>query len=336
MRFPLTPRALRRATAPAAAVLAVALVAGAAMDVDLVARARLFPSITSGVSAIRRDSSGRYLVLTQRGGVQIFTAKGQPAGRIPADPSPSSAILFGADLDVDAQGRIYVADRAANLVDVYDSTGKLDHVIRVPGPTSVLALGSGEVAVASVRSAKLVSVFGPDGQISREFGEPAQISGREDLNRLANLGRLCRDSAGRLYYSFTYLPEPTVRRYDRFGYSDFQLVISTEDYEESSMAARRSIARQEEKPKGAPDLHVILGPVSVDPSNGEIWLGIGGRLLRYSADGTPLGSYLIYTPTPDEARIEASALLLEPGRILVGSESQGVFELPRPSVTQPQ
>jgi len=333
MRIPVRSWAFPAATALIAAALASALSLGATVDSELIARARLFPSITSGVTAIRRDPSARYLVLTQRGGVAVFDANGQQAGHIPADPAPYLAIQYGSDLDVDAQGQVYVADRAANLVDIYDSHGKSVRDIRVPGPIAVAALGGGEVAVVNLRSPKLVMVFGADGQETREFGEPAQISGREDLNRLANLGRLCRDSAGHIFYSFTYLPEPTVRRYDRFGYSDFQLVISTEDYIESSMAARRTIVREEDKSKGAPELHTILGPVAVDQGNGEIWLAIGGRLLRYSADGTPLGSYLIYTP--DEARIEASALLIEPNRIVVGTADKGVFDLPHPPVTGP-
>jgi hypothetical protein len=314
-------------------VFAAALSSGATLDSELIARARVFPSLTSGVTAIRRDGTGRYVILTERAGVQIFDAKSAPAGHAPADASPADAILFGADLDLDEQGHIYVADRAKNAVEVFSADGRLERQINIAGPTSVAALGDGEVAVASLRSPKLVTVFGAEGRVVREFGEPEQISGREELNRYANIGRLCRDSKGRLYYSFTYLPEPTVRRYNRFGYSDFQLVVSTDEYAAASMAARKTIVREEGRRKGIPSLHVVLGPVAVDPANGDIWLAIGARLLRYSSDGSPLGSYLIYTP--EEARIEASALLLESGRILVGSVEQGVFDLPRHTGANP-
>jgi hypothetical protein len=333
MMTQLSARATRQGTALAAALLAAALSAGAALDSELLARARVFPSVTSGVTSIRRDTTGRYIILTERTGVWMFDAKGRPAGHAPADPAPSAAILFGADMDVDDQGRIYVADRAKNLVEVFSPDGQLVSQFRVAGPTSIATLGNGEVAVTSLSSSKLVTVLGAQGQVVREFGEPEQISGRADLNRYANIGRLCRDSAGRLYYSFTYLPEPTVRRYSRFGYSDFQLVVSTQDYMGAAMAARKAIAREEGRTKGRLDLHVVLGPVAVDPANGDIWLAIGGRLLRYGPDGSELGSYLIYTP--EEARIEASAVLFEPGRILVGSGQSGVFDLPRPTGTNP-
>jgi hypothetical protein len=333
MITPPSGRAMLRGAVAAAAVLAAAVSAEAMLDSELIARARVFPSVTSGVTAIHRDGAGRYVILTERAGVEIVDAKGQLVGRAPVDASPSGAILFGADLDLDEQGRIYVADRAKNVVEVFAATGRLEREFRITGPTSVAAIGNGEVAVASLRSPKLVTVFGSEGQVVREFGEPEQISGRVELNRYANIGRLCRDSAGRLYYSFTYLPEPTVRRYNRFGYSDFQLVVSSEDYAAASMSARKSIAREEGRAKGGPDLHVVLGPVAVDPANGDIWLAIGGRLLRYSADGVELGSFLIYTP--EEARIEASAVVLEPGRILVASGQLGVFDLPRPASTNP-
>ena len=93
------------------------------------------------------------------------------------------------------------------------------------------------------------------------------------------------------------------------------------------MSARKSIAREEGA--GKFELHVVLGPVAVDPANGEIWLAIGGRLLRYGPDGLERGSFLIFTP--EELRIEASAMLFEPGRILVASSKLGIFDLPRPA-----
>jgi len=315
-----------KAGATGAVVLAAALSASGGEDTDLVAKARLFPSMGAGVTAIRSDGAGRYYVLTERGGVEIFTAKGEHAGHVPADAAPAGAIVYGDDLDVGPDGRCYVADRAANAVKVFSPAGRFERKLEIAAPTSVALLPGGEVAVASLRAAKLVSVFNAEGRVVRQFGEPEELTGREELNRYANAGRLTRDSSGHLIYSFTYLPEPTVRRYDRFGYSDFQLVLSTEEFLPAALAARRVLAGDD--PKARVELHVILGAVAVDPASGEYWIGVGGRLLRYGADGADRGSYLIFTP--EEQRLVARAVLVEAKRIVVASNELGVFDLPRP------
>jgi hypothetical protein len=324
-------KSLRRILQLSMAALAGALTASAMIDSDLVARARLFPSIGAGVTALHHSPSGRFYVLTERAGVEVFDGKGQPFLHIPAETSAAAQILYGADLDVDNQERVYVADRGAGAVKVYSPEGRLERRMAVAGPTSLALLPEGEVAVASLTSPKLVTVFNAQGRLAREFGEPSEIASRQDLNRYANIGRLARDPAGRLYYAFRYLPEPTVRRYDRNGFSDFEIALNTPEYAGSSLASRKELAREEKG--GTPMLRTVLGPVAVDGKSGEVWVGMGGRLLRFGPDGTERGSYLIYTP--EEARIEASALLLEPARIVVASAELGIFELPRPSPAVP-
>jgi hypothetical protein len=322
---PLAPLVCLAALAAFAPV--AAMPAAAQADIDLDARERLLPSVGQGVVAMRHDAAGRFYVLTERGGaVDVFDAQGKPAGTIPATPSKAATILYGVDLDVDSLGRVYVADRGADAVKIFSPDGRLERSISIAAPTAVSVLSNGEVAVTNLRSAKLVTVFNAEGRVAREFGDPVDISEIDELNRYVNIGRLARDLAGHLYYSFTYLPEPTVRRYDRFGYSDLQIELNTLDFLSVAQATRRQIA-QHVRGK-APSLKPVVGAVGVDPQTGEMWLGIGGRLLRFAPDGTERGSYLLYTK--DGRRIEASAILPEPGRLLVASTLLGVFELPRP------
>ena len=318
---------LRFASLVCLAALAAAAPSAAQADIDLDARARILPSVGTGVIALRRDTAGRFYVLTERGGaVEVFDATGQPVGKIPAAPSKDATILFGVDLDVDGLGRIYVADRAADAVKIFGPDGRFERRISIAGPTAVTVLPGGEVAVTNLRSQKLVTVFDAQGRVTREFGDPVDITARPDLNRYVNIGRLARDLAGRLYYSFTYLPEPTLRRYDRFGFSDLQITLNTLDFLPAAQATRREIAQQERG--GTLALKPIVGAVGVDPQTGEMWLAIGGRLLRFAPDGTEHGSYLIFTK--EGARIEASAILVEPGRLVVASALLGIFEIPRP------
>ena len=53
----------------------------------------------------------------------------------------------------------------------------------------------------------------------RDFGGLEDISNREDLNRYLNSGYLASDAKGNIYYAFIFSPEPTVRVFDRFGFS---------------------------------------------------------------------------------------------------------------------
>lgn len=309
------------------AALAAAVPSAAQSDLDLEARQRLLPSVGPGVVALRRDAAGRYYVLTARGAaVDVFDAQGQPAGKIPSTPSKDASILYGVDLDVDGLGRLYVADRAADAIKVFGPDGRFERHINIAAPTAVAALPGGEIAVTNLRSQKLVTVFNAEGRIAREFGDPADVSARPELNRYANIGRLARDLAGHLYYSFTYLPEPTVRRYDRFGYSDLELALNTLDFFPAAQATRREIAQQERG--GTPALKPVVGSLGVDPQTGEMWLAIGVRLFRFAPDGTERGSYML--ATKDGRRIDPVAILVEPGRLVVASPVLGVFELPRP------
>src|SRR5207245_3489103 len=117
--------------------------------------------VCSSDLAIKRDATGRYYVLTAPGAaVLIYNAAGQRVGQVPAAPvSKEAALVYGDDLDVDPTGWIYVADRGANAVKVFKPDGTLAVTIAIVAPTSVAALAEGEIAVASMKSARLVTVF---------------------------------------------------------------------------------------------------------------------------------------------------------------------------------
>jgi len=150
---------------------------------------------------------------------------------------------------------------------------------------------------------------------------------REDLNRYLHSGRLARDPAGNLYYAFTYLPEPTVRKYDRYGYARVEIELATLEFQSSAQAVRREIARLESG--GSPRVTKTITAIAVDPDNQEIWVALGAQLLHFTADGRRLAAYRTYTA--QGGRIEASAILVESGRLLVASDSLGVFEFARPA-----
>lgn len=302
-------------------------------DEDIVARARLFPDVGPGVRAIRRSAGGRYYILTAPGAaIGIYTAEGQRAGQVPANPTKESAIVFGEDFDLDSSGRVYVADRGANAVEVFSLEGALVAKFPVMAPTSVAALSGGEVAVAGLRANRLVEILDAQGKKIRDFGDLSDLAEHADLNRFLNIGRLLSDSAGDLYYAFTYLPEPTVRKYDRFGYAGMEVSLRALEYQPTAQAARREIWRQDQR-SGAPRFKPVINAFGVDPQSQEIWAALGDELVHFDRDAVRHTSYRTYTA--EGARVEPAAILVEPDRLILAADPLGIFEFARPDKVAP-
>jgi hypothetical protein len=318
------------------AVLVTPSTAGPQIETELLARGRVFPEVGPGVRALKRDSAGRYYVLNAPGtAVLVYDVAGKRVGQIPASGSPGTSqpasLVFGNDIDVDSTGRLYVADRGANAVKVFNPDGILALTIPVPAPTSVAALAEGEFAVAITKSARLVTVFDARGRLVREFGEPTEIAERGELKRFLNIGRLAADPASNIYYAFAYLPEPTVRKYDRYGYAAYEIALTALEFQPAAMAARREIQRQERG--GAPSFKPIITALGVEPTTQEIWIALGGVLLHFNRDGDRRGTYRTFTP--EGARIEPTAILVEPQRLLLAADPLGIYEFPRPDKLWP-
>jgi hypothetical protein len=324
------------AAAAATCVLALAL-ASAASEVDdqLMARRRVFPSIGPGLRALRHGRDGKYYLLASPNvGIAVFDAKekqltvlGAPLASPASDNAGHPPISFGEDCDVDAQGNLYVADRGYNLVNVFSPAGTLLRSIQFNSPTSLAALPEGEVAVTAPRGLHLVTVFGQNGRVVREFGDPEQLSERNDLNRYVSIGRLASDPDGHIYYGYTYLPESLVRQYDRFGFAKQDFQFTSIDAFSEARARRREIEHQEKRTE-PPSLRPILTAFGVDPVSGDLWLALHNTLLHFDKEGNRRSEYQIYTK--DGARIEANVLLVEEDRLLIGSDPLGVYEFARP------
>jgi len=303
---------------------------------DLTAKKRLFPGVGPGLRAVKRGADGNYYILSAPGSsASVFDAAGKLIKRIPAyedskGPSPQSpqlaAITFGEDLDVDAQGTVYVADRGANAIKIWDAKGN-ERVVRINGPISVAALPDGEVAVATVHEPHLVMVFDKNGRDVREFGDPEPISERPEVNRFLNIGMLATDGGGHLYYAFPYLPEATVRQYDRNGYGGQDIQYTGVDAWPAAQATRKEIERQEKR-GDAPVFKRILTGVGVERASGEVWMALGDKLLHFDKEGNRRATYLIYTP--EGARLEANTILIEQDRLIIGSDPLGIYEFERP------
>jgi hypothetical protein len=323
-----------------AAVLPVAcaLRAGTTeIDDDLRATRRIFPPIGPGLRAVRRATNGNYYVLASPVGVAIFDPKGKQLSVIAAPSAPPvtnkaewaerAGIAFGEDCDVDTLGNVYVADRGSNLVVEFAPDGKRLRSFPVDALLSLAVLPEGEVAVSTLPSSHHVTVYGPDGKITREFGDAESLSSRADLDRALNLGRVSSDPEGHIYFGFTYMPESLVRKFDRSGNALQDFVFTGVDAYPEASSTRKAIERAETTGE-PPSFRQILTAFGVDPVSGEVWMGMHNTLVHFDKDGIRRSEYQIYTPKG--APLDAATILVEEERLLIGSDPLGIYEFRRP------
>jgi hypothetical protein len=299
---------------------------------DLVAKRRLYDSVGAGFREIRRGPNGNYYVLTAPApAVLIYDPSGKRIGQVPSPSAAAvkgAALAYGESFDVDHDGRVVVCDRGANAVKIYSPNGTLAAAIPMPAPVSVVFLPGDEFAVASPDAEHLVTAYDLGGKVVRDYGDREEIADRADVNTQVNFGRLVVDEMGNNYFSFDYLPEPTVRKFDHVGYLAMEISLKTLEFEPAAQAARKAIARSEDTEKSIPSLHRIISAVGVDPQTQELWIAIGTLLMRFDKDGHRLSSFRTYLPRG--GRLEAAQILVEPDRLLIGADPQGIYEFPKP------
>jgi hypothetical protein len=303
---------------------AVAATASAQYEGELTAKRRVFPDVGSGIRGMKSSADRTYILSTA--GLQVFDAKEH---RLLTVGTASAGVSFPENFDVDGDGQIYVADRGANAIVVYSADGNRLRSVSVQAPMSVAALPGGDVAVSNLQDPHLIVLYDKNGRDIREFGELEDISSHADLNRFLNSGFLATDARGNIYYAFIYAPEPTVRQYDRNGFAIQSIQFTEIEAFATAQAARKEIERQERKGK-APAFKPILTAVGVVRDTGEVWMALHNRLLRFDKDGNRQATYQLYTP--DGARLDATTILIDKDRILIGSDNAGIFEFERPEL----
>ena len=298
----------------------------------LVAHARIFPEIGPGVRALKRDAAGHYFVLASPAGViAIFSAEGKRIGQIPNANSHGAIIRYAVDIDIDASGHLLVADRGANAVDIFSADGTLISKISVAAPISVVALAENQFAVVKLESEKLISIYDQSGKVIRRFGQPDAPQKSTDpaaSGRDRNLGRAAGDPAGNIYFAFAYVADPTMRKYDVYGYSAWEIALSSEEFaprdSNGLLHDYVTLGRRE-----APAAKPVINAFGVDPANQEVWAAIGDALLHFDKDGNRLATFRVESSAG--AQLEPDAILIEQNRIVLAADPIGVFDFARPA-----
>ena len=301
---------------------------------DLVAKKRILPDVGAGFRQIRIGPNQNFYVLTApASALVIYDPAGKRIGQIPdasAASAKNAAIVYGESFDIDRDGRIAVCDRGANAVKLYTPNGTLSAVIKIQAPISVSFLPGDEIAVTSANAEHLVTAYDLAGRLVRDYGDREEIADRADLNTQANFGHLTTDELGNNYFSFDYLPEPTVRKFDRVGYLALEISLKTLEFEPAAQAARKAIARSESVENSSfPSLHRIISAVGVDSQSQELWIAVGTLLMRFDKEGLRLSSFRMFLPRG--GGFEPSQILVDHDKLLMGADPQGIYEYAVPA-----
>ena len=84
---------------------------------------------------------------------------------------------------------------------------------------------------------------------------------------------------------------------------------------------------------GPTDVRPVVDAIGVDSASHDVWAAIGGDLVHLDKDGNVVAYYCLYTT--DQAPVRPTTILVEPDRILIGTDSFGVFEYSRPDKPSP-
>jgi len=216
--------------------------AGQSLRSSVEPRARVFPSVGPGVTALKRDSSGHYYIIAKPATtVSVYDADGNLIEQIPNANSHGATIRYAVDMDLSSDGLLFVADRGANTIEIFKSDGSIVRRIPIVAPTSVVALPDGEFAVTSLTSKRLVQIMDESGNLVRNFGDPTDIEdfeGQETASKpLIAWGKIVASSTGDIYFGFTSLPEPVLRKYDRYGYVAYEASVPKNFFETRNTAS---------------------------------------------------------------------------------------------------
>jgi hypothetical protein len=193
---------------------------------------RIFPEINRDVAALKSDSAGHYYILAKPASIiWIYGSDGKRIGQIPNANSGGATIKYAVDIDVDQSGNLFVADRGANAVEIFRPDGSLVAVIPVVAPMSVAALSGDQFAVVTLRPHPLVSIMDTQGKHVFGFGDIAEFDLDSTSHSLMNLGKISGDPEGHIYFAFTFLPDPLIRKYDRYGSSAYSTSIQDREFE---------------------------------------------------------------------------------------------------------
>ncbi|HYL45985.1 MAG TPA: hypothetical protein VEU52_03070, partial [Candidatus Limnocylindrales bacterium] len=178
-----------------------------------------------------------------------------------------------------------------------------------------------------LRPERLVSIYSEQGKLVRSFGNLAEMMQGADASKRMNPGWLCGDGRGDIFYAFLFLPELTVRKFDRFGYAAYEISLEAKEFEPETAERKLNVLTLDRRAAAAPAKPAIHA-IGVDAASGETWIAIGNALVHFDKDGARGSTHHLFMP--DGAPLEPKVILVEPERLLAGADPIGIFEFEKP------
>jgi hypothetical protein len=227
----------------------------------------------------------------------------QSQGTSPND-ADVAALSYGSSNYFTPTGDTDVSDSAAlqfQSSDLAEAVGDSSAYIPMAQPD----LGPGPLAGGS--PGFLVGGLGPrPGFERRSFGSGAFPGGHPGGDHLPGAG-----ASGPDVEHFGSGP------HGRYGASTFDFLASVRII----LDRRRAVAAVDR----------LITAIGVDRQSEEVWTAAGSVLVHFDKVGAPLDTY--YLTTPEGAPLHASSILVETDRLVVGSDTGGIFSFARPDKT---
>jgi hypothetical protein len=209
-------------------------------------------------------------------------------------------------LAVGTQGRMYLASESE--VRVIDQAGRLLSAFPINNPTSLTVTASGDVAVGSPDSEKLLHVYDQTGLLLRSIGTKKRFDSSNLVqNSFLNRGKVLASPSDVLYYVSIFAPTPTVQKFSSQGELLGEFAI-----EGNTVGLQLEHAKDFLRTKNAETVggfHVITS-AAIDPITGHLWIGMNGSsthgaassgsgvVYEYDSNGVKLAEYAFFLDSP--------------------------------------
>lgn len=299
--------------------------AGEKDAVDLRATDRVALEVDFIVGPVHRDGQGRYYVPDRHERlVRVYDNRFNPVGTI-GGPSPGVAALNPDNFAVTRDGRVVSAE--LTQIKVFSPAGVLQGSFPVWRVTTLGVLRTGEIVVSGFGAQKLISIYDVEGQLLRSFGQPVHADDDSHRNAMLNVGRIVTDSKDNIYYLFLFLPEPTIRKYDREGNLLAELHPDGKMIRKAATLAEEKLEKQ--RAGEGTGFSAVFEGIAVDEESEELWVSWASYIYRLGPDGAVRAVYQF--KRPENFPVNVNHMLVERDRLIIASTAHGVFLAPKPA-----